>query len=62
MAYFEVAVTEMRATEVLYLVEAGDADEAERKAERGDTVKETDVGRFEVSDRHVTGDPTLVSN
>ncbi len=54
---YEVVVTEMRAADVRYVVDAEDGDSAVRKAAIGDTVEEDALGRYEVTDRFVSGDP-----
>ena len=60
-ARYEVQVTESRTYNCTYYVVAGSVEEAQQKAERGETESETDGSLGEVSDREVVSTPKFIA-
>ncbi len=61
MAVYTVEVFETRSVLCLYKVEAGSLNEATQKAATGETIAEEDIKNYGVLDRHVEGEPELVT-
>jgi hypothetical protein len=57
MALYRISVGETRIVEMLYFIEADSPEEAEEKAERGDTEREEFVRDLDITNREILTGP-----